>query len=127
MYIVSKQNHETYGNIISILIEENGIYESPFQAVNQVKLLKRLWLEEGGTRVRILINNQILTIKEMEKWSAEEYNFLPKCHACGCILSTKIFTHRLSGTNIFCSQKCTDINFSFEIEKINDEEDIEYL
>lgn len=127
MYNISRQTHEVYGNIIHISIEEKGSYNNPFETVNNVKLIKRLWLEEGVPKVRILINNQILTIKEMIKWSIEEYKFLPKCRTCGCILATNVFTHRLCGVHLFCTQLCADINLSFELEKMEDEEDIEFL
>lgn len=127
MYNVSRQEHETYGKVILLSIEEIGTYENPFRAIEQIKLLRRLWLEEGATKVKILFNDQIFTVKEIDSWSIKEYKLLPKCHNCARILKTNVFVHRLSEGNLFCTQKCADVNYTFEVDKLNDEEEIEYL
>lgn len=127
MYNVSKQKHETYGNIIHISIDENGMFDTPSKATNQARFMRRLWLEEGVTKVKLLIQDQIMTIKEMDKWSVEEYKFLPKCHNCNFILKQDVFTHRLCKNNLFCTQKCADSNYTFELDKLLDEEEIDYL
>ena len=127
MYNVSRIIHEKYGNTIQISIEEYGTYNSPFTAASQAKLLRRLWLEEGILKVKILINDQIFSVKEMEKWAVKEYHLLPKCHNCANIIDEDVFTHRLCNTNLFCSQKCSDTDYFLEIEKLNDEREIDYL
>jgi endogenous inhibitor of DNA gyrase (YacG/DUF329 family) len=127
MYDIQFKNHEIYGDIIVISIEENGKYKSPFQAVEQVKQLRRISLEKGKLKVRLLVNEQFLSTKEMEKWAIEEYNLLPKCVQCGSILGTIVFMHSISGSNLFCTQRCADIDFSDEMDKTFEEEEIDYL
>lgn len=127
MYNVCRKIHDVYGNVILVSIEETGEFKSPFKAAEQVKSLRRLWLEDGSVRVKILINNQILTVKELDKWSANEYNFLPKCHYCVTILNNEVFTHQLCGNNLFCSQECANRDYSLKIEEMNSEEEIDYL
>jgi|SRR6185436_1702710 len=127
MYSVSQYHNDKYGNVIEISIDKNGIYETPFKAIAQVKLIRRLWSENHNDKIRILINKQVLTIKEMEKWCLEEYKLLPKCKNCAICLKERIYTHPLSKTSIFCSQKCADVDYNYEIEKMKDEEEIDYL
>ncbi len=122
-YNVSKSITDSYGEIIILSIEENGEFKNPFKAFNKIKLLKRL------SKSKIMINDQILNIKQTEKWINEEYFSLPKCFSCGEILSAcssnDVFTHKLCGVNLFCSQKCADKDLSFQLDKLNDEEEIE--
>ncbi len=127
MYNVLRQSHELYGEIILISLEETGSYLSPFQAANQARLLRRASLEKGIVKVRFLINNEILTLQELENWAKQEYEFLPKCCACGSILEIQVHTHPLCKSNLFCSQQCADMDYTSKNEKILDEVEIDYL
>jgi hypothetical protein len=125
MYKVSNQTTE-YGNVVIIEQDEDGI-EAPFFAVQQALKNRRLWRESGATKVRFLVGGKIMSPKEMESWSREEYKSLPKCPTCIKILSGNVFTHRLSGTDIFCTQACADQDYNQKIERLKDEEEIDYL
>lgn len=127
MYSVSRLKHKKLGSVIAISREEESIYLSPFAAFNQAKHMRRLWLEEGEVKVRILIDNQAMTVAQAEKWSSEEYQGLPKCGECGKILSGQVYTHRLCGDRLYCSEPCADRSFHQEMDRLSDEEDIEYL
>lgn len=127
MYNVSFQSHDKYGQIVTISLEEIGTYLNPFQAANQARLLRRRALESGSVKVRFFIDNEILTIQELENWASQEYNFLPKCFSCGSILKTQVHTHPLCKTNLFCSQQCADKDYTLENEKMLDLTEIDYL
>lgn len=127
MYNVSKQTNKKYGNVIEITREDIAEYESPYSAYHQAKYLRRIWLESGQEKVKILIDKQILTIKQAEAWADSEYKSLPKCGSCAKILGGDVFTHRLCGTDLFCTQICADRDYSRQMEKLLDEEEIEYL
>lgn len=126
MYSVQKKKHERYGNVIEIIREDSDKYITPFQAVNQARSIRRTWIEEGATKVKILIDGQVLTLPQMESWAIKEYNSLPKCEECGKILGGDVFTHSLSGDKLFCTQTCADKNYSFVLERFNDNEESEY-
>ena len=127
MYDIQFKNHEIHGNTIVISIVENGTHKSPFKAVEQAKSLRRMELEKGKLKIKLLVNEQLLSTKEMEKWAIEEYNLLPKCFRCGSILETIVFIHPFSGSNLFCTQRCADLDHSDEMDKTLEEEEIDYL
>jgi hypothetical protein len=127
MYNVQLQNHEIHGDLILISINESGEYKSPFQAIERAKQLKRIARENGKLKVKLLINEQFLSSKEMEKWAIEEYNLLPKCFHCGSILGMIVFIHSFSGSNLFCTQRCADVDYSDEMNESLEEEEIDYL
>lgn len=127
MYNVTVNDHHLYGQIIEISIIDIGNYLSPFQAINVARTIRRTFLEQNITKIRFLINEQILTIKQLEKWALEEYKTLPKCADCFSILQLEVFTHQYCGKNLFCSQRCADLDYLKEIEKRNDELEIDYL
>jgi hypothetical protein len=127
MYSVSRQIDSKLGNLIAIVRTEEGDYLSPFAAFNQAKQMRRLWLEEGVVKVRIWVDSQLMTVAQAERWSSEEYKSLPKCGSCGTILGGQVHTHRLCDSSLFCSGSCADKSYSEEANKINDEEEIEYL
>lgn len=124
MYKVSNQTTE-YGNVVLIEYSEEGI-ETPFFAVQQALKSRRLWRESGATKVRFLVDNRIMSPKELEAWSREEYKSLPKCPICIKILHGDVYTHRLSSTDIFCTQACADQDYLEKIERLRDEEEIEF-
>lgn len=107
--------------------EELAEHLSPFAAFHQAAHMRRMWLVEGETKVRILIDNQVMTVAQAEKWSNEEYKSLPKCTACAHILSGQVYTHRLCSSGLFCSESCADRSFREASDKLNDEEEIDYL
>jgi hypothetical protein len=127
MYSVSRLTHDQHGSVIHIERAMNGSELTPFQAVQRACKERRLWLEGGAKKVRILIDDQVLSVKQAEHWAHEEYKTLPKCFGCAKILvDCSVTSHRLS-TNLFCSQQCADTDYNEQIEKQKDEEEIDYL
>lgn len=127
MYSVNRLTHERYGSVIHIERAENGRELTPFQAVNAALKERRLWMEGGVKKVRILVDDQVLGPKQAEHWAHNEYKSLPKCEGCAKILNGDLHTHQLSGTKFFCSVTCADNDYAEEIEKLKDEEEIDYL
>jgi hypothetical protein len=125
MYSVSQKTTEQYGNVIEIAREEVSQFETPFQAFNKSLTLRRLWVNAG--KIRLLVIGQIMTAKQAESWAINEYKSLPKCEGCAKILNGNLYSHSLSSGHTFCSQACADKDFLFKMEKLNDEEEIEYL
>lgn len=126
MYKVSNLQHEQYGNVVHIERVEESSIDTPFFAWQQAIKSRRLWQESGTQKIRFLVDDQIMTAKQLEAWSVEEYKRLPKCEACAKILGGDVYTHRLCGHFLFCSQSCADKNYHQEVEKLKDEEDIDY-
>jgi hypothetical protein len=127
MYSVGRLTHERHGSVILIERAENGSHLTPFQAVQSALKERRLWQEAGVKKVRILVDDQVMSPKQAESWSHEEYKSLPKCYWCVKILDGNVHTHRLSRGNFFCSESCSDKDYLEEVEKLKDEEDIDYL
>jgi hypothetical protein len=123
MYSVTRQSHVKYGNIIEIGKEDSGDCQTPFQAYNKAKMMRRLWLESDGGKVRILVDGKVMTVAQTEKWSNDEYRSLPKCEACANILRGDVYTHKFCGSNLFCSQSCADKDYNYRMEKLNEEEE----
>lgn len=123
MYSVTRNNHKKYGNIIDLKRDDKGDCETPFVAYNQAKKQRRLWMESDGIKVRILVDGKVMTVAQAEHWSYEEYKSLPKCEGCAKILKDEVFTHRLSGKSLFCTQKCADKDFEYQMEKLSDEDE----
>ena len=84
-------------------------------------------MESGVKKVRFLIDEQVMSSKQVEHWANEEYKSLPKCEGCAKILDGDIHTHQFSGNKFFCSQICADKDYAEEVEKLKDEEEIDYL
>lgn len=120
MYKVSQQTHEKYGDVIEIVRDDIALHETPFRALNAATTMRRLW---GKGKIRFLIDGQIMTLKQAETWSNEEYKSLPKCEGCAKILSGNLYTHNLSHNHVFCSQICADKDYAFQMEKLLDEEE----
>jgi len=127
MYSVIRCSHPRYGPVIHIERVENGSLLTPYQAVNSALRERRLWMESGTKKVRILVDDKVMSPKQAEHWANEEYRSLPKCEGCAKILNGDIHTHQLSGTKFFCSAKCADNDYVEEVEKMKDEEEIDYL
>jgi hypothetical protein len=125
MYTVSRQTHQKYGNVIEVNRAEPGEEQTPFRAVNKALTMRRLWKEESKSKVRILIDGQVMQPSQAETWANEEYKSLPKCEECGSILDGAVHTHTLSD-DLFCSTKCADKNYDFKVEKLNDNEETEF-
>lgn len=100
---------------------------TPFQAVQSAMKERRLWIESGVKKVRILVDDKVMSTKQAEHWAHEEYISLPKCEGCAKILDGDIHTHQLSGTKFFCSKVCADRDYIEEVERLKDEEEIDYL
>ena len=126
MYNILKQDHPKYGKVIEVVRIENGIYDFPNQVYNEAKLQRRLWIEEGFKKVRILIDGKVLTVSQTEKWSYDEYKRLPKCKWCCKILEENVFTNTVCDS-LFCCTVCADHDTASQMEKMNDEEECEYL
>ena len=127
MYSVNRFTHERYGSVIRIERAENGSHLTPFQSVQAALKERRLWQEAGVKKVRILVDDQVMSPKQAESWAHEEYKSLPKCYRCAKILDGDIHSHRLSRGNFFCSESCSDQDYLEEVEKMKDEEEIDYL
>jgi hypothetical protein len=127
MYVVNKIIHPRYGSVVHIERVENGSLLTPFQAVNSALKERRLWMESGTKKVRILVDDKVMSPKQAEHWANDEYKSLPKCEGCAKILNGDIHTHQLSGTKFFCSVICADNDYIEEVEKMKDEEEIDYL
>lgn len=127
MYDVNRITHLLHGSVVHIERAENGSLSTPFQAVNAALRERRLWMEAGVKKVRILVDEMVMGPKQAEHWAHEEYISLPKCEGCAKILNGDIHTHQLSGTRFFCSVECADKDYAEEIEKQKDEEEIDYL
>lgn len=126
MYNVSRQSHPKYGNVIEIKRVEIGSYHTPSMAYNAAEKSRRLWREEGAKKVRVLIDDQLLTIKQAESWSITEYKSLPKCAHCSAILNDDVFTHQLSREHLFCSQLCADADYRIQTDKLSDEYECDF-
>lgn len=85
----------------------------------------RLLREAGAKKVRVLVDDKVMTLKQAELWAEEEYKDLPKCCGCAKIMEEDVITHRLS-SDLFCSQSCADRNYSEIIDKLKDEEDVDF-
>jgi hypothetical protein len=127
MYSVNRIIHERHGSVVQIERTENGSLLTPYQAVNRAIHERRLWMESGIKKVRILVDEQVLTPKQAEFWANEEYKSLPKCEGCAKILNGDVVCHQLSGSKLFCSTVCADKDYLEEVEKRKDEEEIDYL
>jgi hypothetical protein len=126
MYTVARCSHLQYGSVISIERDVNGSELTPFQAVQCACKERRLWLEAGQKKVRFLVDSQVMSPKQAWYWAHEEYKSLPKCTGCAKVLDGDVFTHQLC-TNLFCSQRCADMDYNERVEILKDEEEIDYL
>jgi hypothetical protein len=127
MFCVSKSIDEKYGKVITITLHEGGKIKTPFFAMQRALKSRRLWRKQTTSKVRFLVDGQVMTPAQLEKWSHDEYQSLPKCSCCADLLGEDVHTHQLCGTDLFCSQSCADQDYNHEIEKIADEEEIDYL
>lgn len=127
MYTVNRLTHEQYGSVIHIERTADGPERTPFQAVQRACRERTVWLEGGAKKVRILVDEMVMSPKQAERWAKEEYARLPKCDGCAKILvEGNIYHHRLSLKH-FCSSECSDRDYNEWIEKQKDEEEIDYL
>jgi hypothetical protein len=124
MYKVYDSQDDQYGNVVVIVEADDGTIELPFFAVQQALKNRRVWLETTKSKVRFLVDGQIMSPRKMEDWSSQEYQSLPKCAHCFHILHDDVYRHQLSN-NLFCSQKCADGDYALFIEELKDEEEIE--
>jgi hypothetical protein len=122
MYKTCRSNHEKYGNVVSILRTEDG-QQTPFLVSEEAKKEKRLWETQDKIRVRFIIDNQILTTNQLEKWAHEEYLHLPKCGFCAQILFGDVHTNTISHATLFCSQICADRDYHQQMDHFNDYEE----
>lgn len=116
-----------YGKIVVIEKTENEGELLPFFAMQQALKNRRLWLESGATKIRFLVDGKIMSVKEMERWSRVEYQSIPKCPTCAKIFGRDVYTHRLCGSDIFCSQACANQSVHQKSERLKDEEEVDYL
>lgn len=126
MYSVSRLTHPDYGSVIKIERVVNGAHPTSFRAVQYGQKEQRLLQESGVKKVRFFIDEQVMSAKQAEAWADEEYSSLPKCPACAKVLSEDVFTNRMC-PDLFCSQACADRDYNERLEKLKDEEEIEYL
>jgi hypothetical protein len=122
MYNVSKKNDLFHKRVIEITRDDNGSFNTPFQAINNAILTKRLWLAEGKFKIRFLIDQQLLAANELNKWANDEYKSLSKCKECGKILNGEVYTHRFCNKDFFCSEVCSDKNYFYETNRIEEDD-----
>jgi len=127
MYNVTAIRHKKHGDVVEIVQAEDGPYETPFWAVQAAKKEKRLLLEAGAKKIKFLVNGKVLALGELEHWSNEEYKSLPKCQRCAHLLNGDVYTHRLCGSDLFCSRDCADQDYAEKTEIDNDESEFELL
>lgn len=127
MYKVSNLTDQQYGKVVAIERAEDGDIETPFFAWQRALTQRRFWREQGAKNVRYLVVGQIMTSKQLELWSYEEYKSLPKCTNCAKILGGDVYTHRYCGHSLFCTQACADTHYHQEMDKLKDEEEIDYF
>jgi hypothetical protein len=127
MYNVTRQTYEKYGNVIEITREDSGEFETPFQACNKAFYMKRIWFEEIKTKIRLLVDDKIMSVSQINKWVNDEYKSLPKCESCAKILNGNVYTHNLCNNYLFCSEDCSNENYRIQMEKLSDEEECDYL
>jgi hypothetical protein len=123
MYKVQRSTHKKYGNIVEILRAEIGEFDTPFFAVECAKKQRRLWKEEGGEKIRYLVDNQILNSEQLRNWSNEEYESLPKCGWCAKVLGEQVCTNTLSPGTLYCCQDCSDNDYHRQMDYLNDYEE----
>jgi hypothetical protein len=125
MYTVSTGADSKYGNIVIISTIDIGEYELPFDAVRKAKSLRR---EMNTTKkIRFLVNEQVLSLTQLESWAYNEYKSLSKCTNCPVILHDKeVFAHAFSKEKLFCSQYCADEDYKLYLEKTEDEYECDY-
>lgn len=126
MYAVNRLTHPSLGSVVHIERSLNGSHPTPYRAVNAAAKERRQWKEAGAKKVRILIDEQVLSPKQAEQWAHQEYQSLPKCAWCVKVLDGEVHSHRLSD-RLFCSIECADKDYTEAIEKQKDEEEIDYL
>jgi hypothetical protein len=124
MYNIIRQTHENYGYVIVIERTADNKQITPLQAVREAIKQQKLWSIESSKKVRILIDNQIMSPQQAECWAKEEYNTLPKCKWCAKLLNEDVITHQLS-IGFFCSQDCADKDYNNQLEISQDEEEVE--
>lgn len=124
MYNIIKQTHENYGCIIVIEHTADGKALTPFQAVRSAIKDQEIWIKEISKKVRLLIDDQIMSPQQAECWAKEEYKNLPKCKLCAKVLNEDVITNQFSNS-FFCSEDCADKDYNERIEQSKYEEEIE--
>lgn len=127
MYNIAQKTHPKYGDVVEITRSDLGMFSTPGLACNAAITNRRLWLESGSKKVRILVDDQVLTTAQAQKWADTEHKSLPKCHGCNAILDGLVLTHQLSIDGLFCSASCADKDYKEQVDKLNDEEECDYL
>ena len=125
MYNVSQLTHEKYGSVVVIEKVLNGYFLTPFNAVQAAINEQKLFSISVSEKVRLLIDDQIMTPHQAQHWAKEEYEELPKCKACGKPLPEDLVMHQLT-PHFFCSQNFADKDYKLQLEKMQDEEEIEF-
>lgn len=112
--------HSKFSQVLVLEKANDGIYFSPLEAISKLKSLRAI------SKLRIIVDGQMMTLAQAEQWALEEYKFLPKCEECGTILNDNVFTHTLN-KNLFCSEKCKENNYLFHLDILEDQEDCDCL
>lgn len=124
MYKVSDSVDKKYGNVVVIAHDDMGEHQVPFAAMQHALKNRRLWQEKTDAKIRFLVDGKIMTPPQLETWSRQEYQSLPKCYGCAKILiNHQVHNHPLNVLALFCSSDCADKDYMLEIEKIKDEQD----
>jgi hypothetical protein len=124
MFHVKKFSHENYGDIIIIEHVENGLL--PLQACQLAFKEHKLWQQNSNKIIRFMVDDQILTSSQLERWAEREYKELPKCFRCAQILNGEVYPGTFYGKHFYCSTNCRDQDFREEMEKIDDDRECDF-
>ena len=123
MYLVScVQDHPEYRQFIAVERSLNGSYETAELAVNAAQKSQRSYQETfPNTKVRLLIDEQIMTYHQAVLWARQEHHSLPKCGwCCKCMREGEVYSHSMS-PKFFCTNDCSTKDY-LELMKEEDDE-----
>jgi hypothetical protein len=116
--------HPQYGPVIYVENVKQGLF--PLQLLQQANKEFHAYQAEANKPIRFLVDEQLLTINQLERWANDEHNQIPKCFQCAQILIGEVYCGTFHGQHWFCSSLCRDQNFLEEMERINDEHECDF-
>jgi len=124
MFSIKRLQHPDYGSVV--VIESVDIGLLPLQVISPAIKEYRAYRQQSVNPVRFLINEQIMTLPQMEKWAHDEHRSLPKCQSCAKILVGEVHPGGFRGDTFFCSELCAHQNYLQELDKIDDEHECDF-
>lgn len=114
--ILKKENNKNY-----IEVSSPGDIISPYDVVNKIFSLKTKFKQNSSAKLNYIVFGKNMSFPQVKTWSNEEYKKIPKCGDCAKILEENVFTHSFSD-KIFCSENCSNNNYSEISNKFEEEE-----